>query len=316
MFRMYMQQLKENKSGIINAADMILCTLLYGASPNNYQEFDFDNLNWKERSTYVTNGLSRKIIRKCNQASYVDFFEDKIKFATRFERYFGRQWTSTVGLTYEKFSTFVSGKDKLIYKPVENAQGKGIKVFSQLDDLQHVYESIQKASEKAIIEEWILQHPALSTMYNKAINCLRIITFYNNGNVTFLAGGVTWGNGMDIANVCASGIVSPVNFENGVLEKPAADFSGRIYEKHPITGASLVGFELPFWKETKLMLEAAAAEIPQVAYIGWDIAITPTGPILIEGNTTPGYKYYQIPAHMENKKGNRALYASCLKERN
>lgn len=36
------------------------------------------------------------------------------------------------------------------------------------------------------------------------------------------------------------------------------------------------------------------------------------GPILIEGNTTPGYKYYQIPAHMDDKCGNTLIYEKCF----
>lgn len=315
MYRIYMQQLKENSTGILSVVDMILCTALYGASPNNYQEFNLKKLNWKERSSYVTNGLSRKIINKCNQKDYIDFFEDKIKFALKFKDYFGRRWVSTDGLTYEEFLHFIEGKNKVIYKPVENAQGKGIEVFSDLTCPQKIFEHIRKRNINAILEEWIQQHETLNEVYSDAINCLRIITFHSSKGIKLLAGGVTWGNGMNIANACASGIVSPVNFENGILEKPAADFSGRVYEKHPITNAPLVGLQLPFWKEIKMMLEKAAFEVPQVTYVGWDIAITPNGPILIEGNTTPGYKYYQIPAHMENKKGNRDLYLACLRER-
>lgn len=98
----------------------------------------------------------------------------------------------------------------------------------------------------------------------------------------------------------------------GIFEKPAADFSGKVYEKHPITKAKLVGVQVPYWNEIKTMLIKAAQKIPQVAYVGWDVAITPDGPILIEGNTTPGYRYYQIPAHMTDKTGNRMRYESCL----
>ena len=74
-----------------------------------------------------------------------------------------------------------------------------------------------------------------------------------------------------------------------------------------------MNIQLPYWKETLWMLEKAAAQIPQLGYVGWDVAITPDKPILIEGNTTPGYRYYQIPAHMENKCGNRRVYENCLK---
>jgi hypothetical protein len=118
---------------------------------------------------------------------------------------------------------------------------------------------------------------------------------------------------MDIANASASGIVSPVSFETGILEKPAADFYGNVYEQHPITGINLIGLQIPYWNEVLTMLEGAAAEIPQVGYVGWDVAITPDGPIIIEGNTTPGYRYYQIPVHMDNRCGNKKKYIDYLR---
>lgn len=309
-----MKQLKRNGTGMVSYLDIIWCTVRYGASPNNYRDFEFQNLNKKERGTYVTNGLSRKMIKKFNDSSYVQIFENKKMFAEKFSDYFGRTWITTADMTYESFLKFIESKEKFIYKPIENAQGQGIKVFGNLKNPRKVFDSIRELKEEAILEEWILQHPLLDTVYNKAINCLRIITLSNSNDIKFLAGGVTWGNGEQIANASASGIVSPVNFENGVLEKPAADFSGKLYKRHPITGVDLIGLQLPYWNQVKKMINNAAREIPQVAYIGWDIAITPCGVVLIEGNTTPGYRYYQIPVHMDNKLGNRAIYESCLKK--
>lgn len=315
MVKTYLKQLKQNGTGLYSYLDMILCTLRYGASPNNYKKFGFKGLNSRERATYVTNGLSRKIIREFNDSAYIHFFEDKIEFAKRFADYFKRDWISTSNLDYNEFVKFIEGKEKFIYKPIGNAQGQGIIVFDDLKNLESVYSKISNLPGEAILEEWIEQHQDLDKVYSEAINCLRIITFYKNDTVKFLAGGVTWGNGKKIANACASGIVSPVNFDTGILEKPAADFNGGYYKQHPVTNIGLVGLQLPYWNEIKDMLFHAAKRIPQVAYVGWDIAITPNGPVLIEGNTTPGYRYYQIPQHMENKCGNRAVYESCFDER-
>lgn len=306
----YLKQL--NGGG--NAVDIIWCTLRYGASPNNYREFGFEKLNHSQRNTYVTNRLSRQMIKRFNDQSKIDVFENKVMFAQRFTEFFGRDWIASDGITLEeliRFSDDVGGK--YIYKPVGNAQGLGIKVYENAD-AKKVFKEI-KDSPPAILEGWITQHESLDTVYNDAINCLRIITVYKDCQTYFLAGGMTWGNGQKIANASASGIVSPVNFENGVLEKPAADFSGYVYSNHPISGYPLVGFQLPFWKETIEMLKEAAKVVPEVGYIGWDVAITPNGPIIIEGNTTPGYKYYQIPAHMDNGIGNKAVYANCLKSK-
>lgn len=75
MIKTYLKQLKQNGSGVSSYLDMIMCTLQYGASPNNYKNFGFKELNNRERSTYVTNGLSRKIIKKFNDPAYIDFLK-------------------------------------------------------------------------------------------------------------------------------------------------------------------------------------------------------------------------------------------------
>lgn len=301
-------------------ADMIWCGAKYGASPSNYTLFRFDKLSNRQRSTYVTNRLSRRMIRTFNDPSYITVFEDKTLFAKHFHKYLNRELLETENMSFEQFSEFVRGKDKIIYKPAANAQGVGIRVYDDLNDsnLCGIYKEIKELNEKAILEQWIPQHHILNQVYSKAVNCIRIITVCQHGQVTCLTGGVTWGNGKKIANASASGIVSPINFKTGILEKPAADFSGNIYEKHPITDAQLVGIKLPYFNETLEMIQKAAMEVPQVGYIGWDIAITPDGPVIIEGNTTPGYKYYQIPAHVEKDGtgGNRELYERCLRDKN
>jgi len=38
----------------------------------------------------------------------------------------------------------------------------------------------------------------------------------------------------------------------------------------------------------------AAGLVPQLKIIGWDVAIDPEGPVLIEGNTTPGMTISEI----------------------
>lgn len=314
MIKSYINQLKTNSEGLFNCFDIICSGIIYGASPNNYKNFGFKELNHKQRATYVTNRISRKMIKTFNDPDYIDIFEDKIKFAERFSKYFGRTWISTKNLTYSSFLEFVKDKDQIIYKPINNAQGQGIKVFKIEENPENIFNRIIAPKEDAIIEEWIEQHPVLSNIYSEAINCLRIITVYKNRQTFFLTGGITWGNGKKIANASASGIVSPVNFKTGILDKPAADFEGHVYEKHPITNVNLMNLKVPYWDETIEMLKRASSEIPQVGYVGWDIAITPNGPVLIEGNTTPGYKYYQIPAHMINKTGNKEIYTTCLRK--
>ena len=51
------------------------------------------------------------------------------------------------------------------------------------------------------------------------------------------------------------------------------------------------------------MVKSAAQQIPQMAYIGWDVAFSPEGPLLIERNNFPGHDIYQLPEHTPDKIG-------------
>lgn len=58
--------------------------------------------------------------------------------------------------------------------------------------------------------------------------------------------------------------------------------------------------------------QKAAAIIPHIGYVGWDIAVTPDGAVLIEGNNDPGYTAYQLPLLTNTHHGTMALFKPFL----
>ena len=70
-----------------------------------------------------------------------------------------------------------------------------------------------------------------------------------------------------------------------------------------MTGTPIKGFQFPDWEKAIELVLGAAREIPQMAYVGWDIAFTPDGPCLVEGNNFPGHDIYQLPEHTPDKIG-------------
>lgn len=75
-----------------------------------------------------------------------------------------------------------------------------------------------------------------------------------------------------------------VNISNqGKLDSLALGHNNSIKE-HPNTGVIFEGYQLPFWEETKKLVTKAHEQLKDIKSIGWDIAITPSGPVLLEGN--------------------------------
>lgn len=268
------------KRRFIIVSDVIYSTLRYGASPNNYLNFEFYNLDSAKRNTYVTHRISENMIKKFNDNDYREIFEDKTQFAEVFKDYFGREWISLKDLEFDNFVKFIKNKEKLIYKPIGLAQGQGIKKIEtkSFKDYKHMYNYLKDTyGDDGILEEWIVQHDEVSRLYNKSVNPVRIVTVNNGGKCNILVAGLTIGNGRDISNASCNDLVSPIDINTGILKFPAVDSEGQIFDRHPITNEIIEGFKIPYWEEIIKLVEEASLVVPNIKYVGWDIAVTPGG---------------------------------------
>ncbi len=94
------------------------------------------------------------------------------------------------------------------------------------------------------------------------------------------------------------GIIAEVDLGTGQLLS-ALRRQGRVLlkvERHPDTGSVIEGHQIPLWKDTiALTLKALTAAHGRPS-IGWDVAVTDEGPVLIEGNTMSNPDIAQVPS--------------------
>ena len=77
-----------------------------------------------------------------------------------------------------------------------------------------------------------------------------------------------------------------------------------------ITDIEFNGFQVPYWDEIKQMVLEAALVNDKVNLVGWDVAISTNGPLIIEGNRGPGFDLVQ----MLLKKGTKYMLDDLLEE--
>ena len=86
----------------------------------------------------------------------------------------------------------------------------------------------------------------------------------------------------------ARGLRAGVSLEDGVLgpaATTAAEGLGQaLLETHPDTGLAVAGLRLPYWEEACALVCAVAPRFIPLRALGWDVALTPTGPVLVETN--------------------------------
>ena len=65
---------------------------------------------------------------------------------------------------------------------------------------------------------------------------------------------------------------------------------------HPFTNAQIAGAHVSLWQDFLGLGVKAHALLPKLGIVGWDIAVGPDGPIIIECNDNPYHVLWQLAA--------------------
>lgn len=290
---------RSNKSKIIIFFDMIICSLRYQAGYMDYYVFHFEDLKHPIRKTFITRGINNKYIRTMNDRNYYHLFDNKIEFNELFKKYLNRDYLDLSKSSLEDFEKFINKHNVFMAKPVNLQCGKGIEKIDikKSTNIKKLFEQL-KNNGQILVEEYVVQHSKMNALFPHSVNTLRIVSAYKDNKTTILFRAIRIGNGKNVVdNFNHGGMYSVIN-EKGIIEKPAIDKNSNIYEIHPVTKTPIVGFEIPYFKEAMKMVKDASKVVKEVGLVGFDIAITENGPVMIEGNQLPGYDIYQSKIHL------------------
>ena len=270
-------------------ADMVWCSVRYETTFENYSEWDFRILKGRERATYMTDPKSFHLARRLNDNSRRAIFDDKLQFAQHFGPELGREWIDLRATDAAAFGDFVSRHPRIIAKNPGGVGGNGISLHDTGDivDPASVRDELLAAGQ-VLVEEVLVQHEDMASLYPASVNSLRMVSYLDpDGTVHVLAGVLKIGNGGVIDNFSNGGMYTMLD-ERGRALHAASDEEGNPFGEHPVTGVAITGFQVPLYDEVLELVDRLARRVPAFPYIGWDIAITPSGPVVIEGNHNSG----------------------------
>jgi hypothetical protein len=127
----------------------------------------------------------------------------------------------------------------------------------------------------------------MSGLNGSSVNTVRLVTFCSNGKATLFCAALRVGTaGAHVDNWAAGGLIVGVDAQRGELVgdgffKPG--YGGRT-PIHPDSGIRFAGFKIPFFREALQTVTRLHEYLSDIHSIGWDVAIGPTGPTIIEGN--------------------------------
>ena len=254
------------------------------------------------------------LARMVNDAAYYPLLNDKFQFLQRYGAFLGRRWLDLRQAGPQELARLCQDCGVVFAKPHGEFGGKGVERLEPGPDTD--FEALHRRlteNGQFLVEEAIRQHPEVSRLCPQSVNTLRVVTLLAGGEAKFVYALLRVGSGQGhVDNISSGGMYTLVG-PQGELEFPAfCDQTGLYYDRHPVTGVAFRGYRLPFFREAvELCCQAAQVE-PRLGYIGWDVAVTPDGPVLVEGNNLPGYDMAQNARFHPDGKGLLPTFEALL----
>ena len=239
-----------------------------------------------------------------NDMSMKAFLQKKINL---FRRPGLREWMQRPALepasaSDEEIRHFLQTWGKLVGKRNTSA-GEGFRIYtdSGTDTVGQI-----RTDGADILEPFIRQHPAYQAIYPDSLNTLRIHTVRSSKSVrTFLTPMLSvGGDGAETDLSDSTTRYRVLLSEDGNIIQAFRQNPGEAWlpaDRHHNTGYPFRhGRKLPGVRACLECCRNAALFVPEMRYIGWDVAVTENGPVIVEANNISGsvYSWQQAEEHI------------------
>jgi glutathione synthase/RimK-type ligase-like ATP-grasp enzyme len=256
---------------------------------------EFWKLSNPERKKRLTYNRIVNLFNSYNNPEYIHYLNEKTDFNAFFKDFVKRDWVHIDNISKEDLYSFIKDHEEVIIKPINGVEGGGIRKlrFSNDIDINKLYEELKL--ENVLIEEVIKQNSRMN-FGNTAVNTIRTHTFIDkNGKAHITKAILRAGVGDTVVdNYAQGGSIYEVDIQTGLVCTYGQTKDNKKSYIHPGTNIVMLGYQIPNWGKVIETSIKAAEQIPQVGFIGWDVAITSDGTELIEGNHNPDYELFEF----------------------
>ena len=275
----YMERLKR---------DIIRCYYLYGTNTNEYFMHDMEHKRRADRETILSKKLKDDYCLKAMHGSGpFAQLKDKWSFYQLTRRFFKREVvvvdenTDRNALKY-----FLEKHPRFFAKPLEGTWGVGCFV-GEYDPMEMNLLPEQFVSGRWIVEELIEQDERMSVWNATSINTVRINSFrQKDGSFKILYPFIRMGRrGMVVDNAGCDGVYASIDVETGRICTDGFDETGNRFVQHPDVRVTFMNWQIPCWEDCIAYAKKVHAAMPlEHIYIGFDMALSTKGWMIVEGN--------------------------------
>lgn len=312
---------------------LILARVIYSIGPKYFSLFSLYRVQIDSWGKYILNSEANENCKKINESSARKLVNDKVRFAAWLEEHefptipvvavlsrrsflvgekdFSNDADISQGKVFDKLP------DALFFKKVDGSHGEGAFLAKRLNGKWRVRDA--ELSSAALYQycidglaendQWIIQQllepeaRLKNSLSPAALATVRIITVRSEDKVDILGAVLKIPSGDSETDNFKDGagrtILAAVNVSTGVLgtgwwSKNQVWPEIVSIDRHPDTGAKIEGSEIPFWEAIVATVREAQARLIDLPTLGWDVAITNSGPVIVEANAGYGLVIHQI----------------------
>lgn len=151
--------------------------------------------------------------------------------------------------------------------------------------------------QRFLIQERLRPHALLEEIVPSVCSTIRIVTFNADNGVGIVGAVLRLGNGREPTdNVTGGGVVVEIDLKTGRLGKVVSLEHDKpdYMSVHPMSLVKISGKVIPDWKAVIGLVTQSAEKLTFLPCIGWDIAITESGPVVVEINSRPRCRSIQV----------------------
>lgn len=210
---------------------------------------------------------------------------------------------------------FFSHHQNVVLKPVSGSEGRGIQFIETRNpaipvSLASLFADLAIGKEY-LVEESICQSDDMAILNPSSINTVRFVVMKgirSECSLSHLYALIRIGiDGSKVDNLSAGGICAAIDLNTGKLITDGFRINGETFSAHPDTNVQIKGFQIPEWQDLLTLVNNASLQLTEQRMIGWDLAHTPTGWVVVEANSLPSFHGYQVC----NRRGIKPLLRSA-----
>lgn len=215
-------------------------------------------------------------------------------------------------------------RGRVVVRPTRDGAGRGLLIVERSGDGYRVngeattWADLQaqlRTLDDSVISDFVEQGSYARAIFPGTPNTVRVLTMHGSDGRPFIAAaahrfGAPASGPVD--NWSRGGLSVRVDPEDGTLGPAAtAPGSGALewHDRHPGSGAQLTGVRIPNWATVRNGIVAAAAKLPFLPYVGWDVIVTDDGFTMVEGNKFSGVHLLQVHKPLMADERVRAFFA-------